>query len=211
MMDIDWEKALDRYLEASRDYPRAVEKDVYRASGLNGCVRQTVRDRLGLTPSDPTRLRNFQIGTIWHRFMQQEIGLGFVGRAVEFEKEVKLELEEILVTGHIDCWDGETVYDFKTTSCIEKTLSYPTRLAYIYQLSAYYHSVGAKRATLVYIDKRDLKIAQKDVQVFSEEKILEFCRLVSKAESLYKKGVELPRASECLVDCYGCRLENHGI
>jgi hypothetical protein len=144
-------------------------------------------------------------GTQMHYFIQQHVGLGHIGRPVEFEKYVQMPIDDGdgIITGHIDCWDGDTVWDFKSCSDLSKTLQYPVSIAYIYQLSFYYHAARAQKAVIVYIDKRDLSVMQVPIVPISFNEIEDFCIKVSFYEEEYRRNDSLPDKD----DCYACRHE----
>lgn len=204
MSDINFQEALDKYILSERK-TEIIKKNIYRASSLSGCVRQTARHRLGLRTQSLSSLRSMRVGTMVHRLMQTEVGLGHIGRPVEFERAVTLQLGDYLVTGHVDCWDGETVYDFKTISAVENAANYPMSRAYEYQVSSYIHALRARRGVIAYIDKKDLRILQKEVRTVPALEIAEFCRKVANAEEEYRRSGTLPERD----DCHGCREEPH--
>ena len=204
MSTIDFQQAIDDYI-ALRPPAEKYSQFTFRASGLKGCVRQCVRQRLGISVSTKESLRQMEIGTQLHRFMQRKVGIGHIGRPVEFEKAVLLDLgNNLSICGHIDCWDGETVYDFKTTADLDKTLDYPITKSYVYQVSAYALSVKASRAQIVYIDKRNLKVAARDIDILPLQTLADFCREVFKAENVHEQTQALPPKD----GCYTCKVED---
>ena len=202
MTDIDWQKAIDDHIQEHLQLKK-FEPNVFRASSLSGCVRECVRSRNGLITLNKEHLRYMHMGTIIHRFMQQDVALGSIGRPCEFEKAVSMKKDGITITGHIDAWDGSVIFDFKSTGSMERTLSYPTKKGYIYQVSFYAHAMNAKRAVLVYIDKSTLEVVQKEIEIMPLDEIFEFCRKVSIAEEIYQKTGELFSKD----DCYPCHIE----
>lgn len=204
MEDLIWQNILDSYIESQREEFSPPSSNVFRASSLSGCVRQCVRNRLGLNKLTTEDLRTFQIGTNLHRFIQTEVALGHLPRPMQFERPIEFELEGIKITGHIDCYDGETIYDFKTTKNIDWLDRYPTAKGYIMQLSVYLFALKAKKAILVYVDKNNYGIVQKEIKPMPIEEILEFCNEVMAAEKTYLISSELP---DFCKDCYGCKKE----
>lgn len=204
MEEVNWEKIIDNYVEAQREESSPPSPNVFRASSLSGCVRQCVRNRLGLTKLTAEDLRTFQIGTNLHRFIQTEVALGFLPHPMQFEKSVEFEISGIKITGHVDCYDGEIIYDFKTTKNTDWSLKYPTSKGYIMQLSAYLFALKAKKAILVYVDKNTYSVKQKEIKPILIEEIVEFCHTVMASETIYKTSGILPK--HC-ADCYGCKKE----
>jgi hypothetical protein len=210
MTDIDFQRAIDSYIVATCER-RVVQKNTFRASELSGCVRQCVRNRLGLNEISKESYRRMEVGTQIHRFLQRKVGIGHIGRPVEFEKYVQMPFDycDGIITGHVDCWDGKTVYDFKTTSNVEQTMKYPTNVSYMYQLSFYYHALGANGAVIVYVDKRNLEIRQLRIVPLNLQQIINFCMLVSSTEAYVKPDFQ-PADLEKLPnkdDCMACRFE----
>lgn len=208
MTDINWQAAIDSYIVAKQNEQSFNNKynyppNVFRASSLSGCVRECVRLRQGLIKFQPDNLRFMQVGVIYHRFIQQEVSLGHINQRCEFEKYVELRAGEIAITGHIDCYDGETIYDFKTTADIDKTTSYPIKKAYELQLSLYSHALGKKRMIIVYVEKSSLRVIQKEVKLVPLEYIIDFCKKVAKGEENYLNAGILPDKD----DCYPCKIE----
>lgn len=209
MTDINFQHAIDAYIVANTER-RAVAPNVFRASELTGCVRQTLLRRVGLAMLNAEGMRRMQVGTIMHRFMQTQVSLGHINRPVEFEKAVTLLLhsenegqDSFAITGHVDCWDGETVYDFKSTADVERSIKYPMSVGYIYQTSAYAHALSANRAVIVYVDKRNLHVEQKDVPLLAQQHLYDFCQRVSDAERAYNAETMGPLPD--LDDCYACK------
>jgi len=200
-MTINWQEAIDSHLK-SEQHSRVHELNVFRASSLSGCLRQCVLIRQGLKEPDIFSLRHFMIGTLLHRYLQQEVSLGHINSLIEFEKHISFELDDIKFTGHIDAWDGETVYDFKSTANANLSAA-DISLSYIQQISIYSYALKAKKAVIVYIDKRNLNIIQKEVELIPIEEIIDFCKQVMKAEDNYKATGVLPE--HCT--CFGCKQE----
>jgi hypothetical protein len=200
--DLDFQSAIDAYI-ALRPEQNVESKKVFRASGLSGCVRQTVRRRLKLSPLSNESKRQMEVGNILHRYMQQEVSLKAINRKVEFEKEIELKIDDMKILGHIDAYDGAVVYDFKTVGDLFNTLCYPISKSYVYQLSVYAHAMKTERAVVVYIDKKNLAVAQKPVAPLPLSTIRLFCLAVDSAEEDYAQNKILPDKDEC----FFCRTE----
>jgi hypothetical protein len=227
---IDWQAAIDNYIQAQDNrHPELMPPDVFRASGVNGCLRQTVRNHLGKSSFNQGTLRHFQVGTVAHRFLQEKVGVGFVDRPVQFEVPCKLQFacdkfyedglppaapRAITITGHIDCWDGETVYDFKTTSNVKLSSSNVMK-GYLWQASIYALAKGAERAEVVYIDKRSYEVVQVDItdKLIPVDEIQSFMEKVINAEDEYKHGRVNPDGTQTINilpefdDCFNCKQE----
>lgn len=193
---IDFQKCVDDYIFANK-HKRIPGENEFFPSQVSGCVRQSVINRLGLNNFEIETLRLFQAGDNIHRFIQQEVSLGYIKQPVEFEKQISFRYDKYLFTGHIDCYDGETIYDFKTTSNLEASMKASMPLNYQYQTSLYAHSVNAKHARIVYIDKRNLKIDSKHVDLISMDTIIKFCDSVIIAEQTFKATTKLPPLCKC--------------
>ena len=210
---IDWNNAIDSYLKSKERRKDTYEPDLFSASSVSGCIRQCVRTRLGLGTLSPQTLRHFHIGHEIHRLIQTEVALGHIGEPVEFEKQISFTMDGIRFKGHIDCVSASEVIDFKSTSSIPVTTSYPTSKAYLYQLAIY--KEGLERLTpgthpiretvIVYIDKRNLNTHRKIVTTPPMSEILFFCRQVIEAEKIYAKSRILP--PKCAEACFSCKNE----
>jgi hypothetical protein len=201
---IDWNQAVNNYILSKERQSEPVEPNVFRCSSLSGCVRSCVKTRTNQQKFGIETLKHFEIGTILHKFLQQDVALGHVGVPIELEKQFEFESNGIKFIGHADCVTAEAVYDFKSTSNLQTTLTYPVSLGYIYQLSAYCYGLHKQQAILVYIDKRNLAIGQKEVAIIPLETITSFCRQVMLAEKHYKETGELPPPCS---ECFNCKRE----
>ena len=203
-MTIDWNEAVNKYIESKVRQSEPVEPNTFRCSSLSGCLRSCVKTRANQQKFGLETLKHFEIGTILHKFLQQDVALGHVGVPVEMEKSFEFESNGIKFIGHADCVTDEAVYDFKSTSNLQVTLTYPISTGYIYQLSAYCHGLHKHQAILVYIDKRNLTIGQKEISIIPLETIIDFCRRVMLAEKHFKETGELPPLCK---ECFNCKRE----
>ncbi len=200
---VDWQAIFDSYVKDQQKINEIPAENEFRASSL-GCLRQCTKSRLGLSKFDDEGLRTLQIGTNLHRFIQQELAVGYLPKPMQFEKKVSFEFAGIKFTGHIDCWDGEIIYDFKSTSNVEWSIKYPTLKAYIMQLSLYAYALKAKKAVLVYVDKRNYKIEMKEIELMDIGEIVKFCYDVMAACRQYHMDGSLP--GKCS-ECYVCKIK----
>lgn len=200
---VDWQAIFDSYVKDQQKINEIPEENEFRASSL-GCIRQCTKSRLGLSKFDDEGLRTLQIGTNLHRFIQQELAVGYLPHPMQFERKVAFEFGGIKFTGHVDCWDGETIYDFKTTSNVDWSMKYPTSRAYLMQLSVYAYALKAKRAVLVYVDKRNYKVETKEIELMDIGEIIKFCYQVIEACRAYKLNQTLP---EKCTECYVCKMK----
>lgn len=199
MEPIDFQKVIDSYCLSQIQPLRQLAKNEFTASILTGCVRQAVKNKKQLNDKNIDVLRNFQIGTNVHRFLQQDCSLGFFDRPVEFEKQVKFEHDDITIYGHVDCYDGENIYDFKTTSDIAMSKRFDIHIGYVYQLSTYLHALNAKNAYIVYIGKKDFNVITKKVEPYGPSYIARFCHSVMDAIEAYDAEGILPEKDKCFV------------
>lgn len=203
---VNWQQVLDNYLLENQDPFVEPDEKTFRASSL-GCLRQCVKQRLGMSKMDLEGLRNCQIGTNLHRFIQTELALGYLPHPMQFEKKVAFEHAGIKFTGHVDCWDGNTIYDFKSTANSEFSMKYPTNKAYLMQLSVYAYALKAKRAVLVYVDKRNYKIEMKEIEIIPIDDIVKFCNeVIEYTKKFYDPITMLQNPDFSLPD--RCRLPN---
>lgn len=204
-MAINWQTCINNYVEAQRKPYEKPADNTFRASELTGCVRQCAARRLNLKHFDVNVLRNFEIGTQLHRFLQEKVGVGFVDECVAFEKTVKLEHDGLVFTGHVDCFDGSMVYDFKTVKGFTYVTPGNVSKGYIYQLHIYMRALNVQEATLVYVDKNTWEV--KNISVYYDEvifeEILKFCKQVQEAVDAYNCCGKLPDKD----NCYACKIE----
>jgi len=161
---------------------------------------------MGLRHFNAAVLRNFEIGTQLHRFIQEKVGVGFVDRPVQFERQVEIKPSlSLTITGHVDCFDGAIVYDFKSIKGFTYVTHGNISKAYLYQLHVYMHALGVKKAVLVYIDKGTWEVKPLDVN-YSEEtfnELVQFCEDVDVAVNNYKLNGKLPEKD----GCFSCKCE----
>jgi len=208
MPTIDWEKSIDDYLKSKERRKDTYEPDLFSASSVSGCVRQCVRTRLGLGSLSPQTLRHFHIGSYFHKFMQTEVALGFIGQPVEFEKQIAFEMEGIRFKGHIDCVTESEILDFKSSANVTTSLAFPTQKGYLYQLAIYkqglhINGVPDRETAIIYIDKRNLTTVRQPIITPQMAEIVFFCKQVVEAEKIYSKSRILPTKDEC----YSCKNE----
>lgn len=211
-MTIDWNQAVNNYIiaKSKERQPDILGPNVFRCSSLSGCVRSCVKSRTGKQEFGIDTLKHFELGTLLHRFLQRDVALGFVTTPTTLERNFEFEKDGIILLGHADAVDDDTVYDFKTTSSLTTTLNYPTSTGYVYQLSAYCHGLSKQHGIVVYIDKRTLTIAQREIEILPISQIISFCKQVMEAEKHYKETGELPPPCEKGKDCFNCKREREG-
>lgn len=209
---IMWSDVIDGYVEKdakSNDRP-APARCMFYASALYGCLRQAVKYKAGMIRFPISARKSMLVGTILHRWIN-DIAISEGVDGVDFEKEVTLRLGDCIILGHVDAFDGEVVYDFKTTKNLDYVKRYGMHDGYRMQLSAYAHALGVDRARIVWIDKRDLRVDEYDVEpMYTKAELGEFCRSVVDGLDRFRSTGELPPF--CDKDsCYGCRNERRRI
>jgi len=207
---IDWNQAVDSYLKSKERRKDQYEPDLFSASSVSGCIRQCVRTRLGLGSLSLQTLRHFHLGTMLHHMFQTDLVLGHIGQPVEFEKQIAFTMDGIRFKGHIDCVSSSEIIDFKSTSSIPTTISFPASKAYLYQLAIYkqgLHIDGTpdRETVIVYIDKRNLNIHRQSIAAPPMSEVIFFCKQVMVAEAIYSKTRILP--PKCADSCFQCKNE----
>lgn len=162
--------AFDKYIIAKSQEKRDYEK-YWSASSAGYCMRKVIYDKLGVPEikSDPRKYRIFEVGHIFHQFMQgitKDAGLSVA-------QEEELIDDKIMVKGHFDdlikCKDELILYDYKSTS--SQSFKYKNETpsnshkmqvgTYLYMLRKQYPKL--KEGRLLLISKDDLR--QKEQQV----------------------------------------------
>lgn len=196
---IDWQTIIDKCCESQPKHSRELKDNEFTASMLAGCLRQATINKLELVKHDSQTYRMFKVGSMIHRFIQQECSLGFINKPVEFEKEVLFEHDGIKIYGHVDCYDGKDVYDFKTTSDIKRSERLDIHVGYAYQLSSYLHALNARKAYLIYIAKNDMSVINKEVITINKQTLSSFCHNVLEAVDVYTETKILPSKCKCFI------------
>lgn len=130
-----------------------------------------------------------------------------VSDGVEFEQDISLKRDGVVFNGRYDCFDGETVYDFKTVKSLGYVKNHRPKDRYVTQLNIYMEALGVNQAQLVYIQKHDLEVYTQ--MVYRDESVVESA--FEKAKEVKEKIEELdnPRSvipyEEC--GCFNCRKE----
>lgn len=155
---IDFRDLIHRELRASSDPESHVERDTFtfHPSQISRCRRQATISKLGLDDHDIQTLGYFEIGTVWHSWLEDRLD-GAIG-GVTFEKDVTYEEDGIRFVGRCDVYDAveNTVYDFKTRSGWYKFD--PPDESHVNQLTVYMAALGAELGQVVYLSKKDLSV-----------------------------------------------------
>lgn len=209
---INFQECVDRYITSSKWNRKAKDREFF-PSEITGCLRQAVRHRLGLVTFDIEANRNMAVGTMFHKFLQTQVALGYIDRPIQFEKQISYKYKDITFNGHVDAFDGENIYDFKTSKNIEWSLKYNMQTSYRYQTSVYLHALeelGAKRAYIIYIDKRTFEIKPKEVDIIDMENIYDFCNSVLTYCNEYNDNTndETYKILPPRCWCFGCKMES---
>lgn len=155
---LDFPSLVERELRASHDDESHVERDTFtfHPSQISRCRRQATISKLGLAEHDLQTLGYFEIGTVFHEWLEDRLSESFGG--VHFERPVYHEVDAVTFTGRCDVYDEvqRTVYDFKTRSGWYKFD--PPDEAHVDQLHVYMAAVGAEFGQVVYLSKKDLSV-----------------------------------------------------
>ncbi len=204
-MVVDWKKAIDGYLNASRKPGRILEDHVFSPSMIGTCLRQSTLNKLGLKEFDVDSLANFEAGTMLHEWISN---VGATSEfKLEFEKEITLEVDALKFHGFVDCFDGEVVYEFKTTGDVEKAIAWWPNETYIRQVTVYLKALNVHKARVVFISKTRINDVREIDVFYSSEKfreVVDFCTAVMNAVKNYKESKTLPAICG---KCFDCRKE----
>lgn len=221
--EIDFEAAIERTLHKKNgDSHTEYDPDVFHPSGLAPCHRQSFIRKLGIDDQDTTSLGVFMVGTLMHEFMEDEVSTE-LPNSIEFETSISHETDSgIRFKGHADGYDPveNVVYDFKSTSKQQYggEDSYPNdfdgyKEDYINQLHVYMKALGAEKAKIVYMNKKDFA-----VRTYPEEEgeFIEFDpdrwdKLVEKAEMVRDKVQDVVVETDDGFDLLMDKLADEGV
>lgn len=139
---------LDNKAKEKRDYG-----DYWSASSAGYCQRKNIFDRLKIphTSEDPRKQRVFEVGHIFHEWMQRitrDAGLSIA-------QETELQDESLMVRGHIDDLilvdDRLILYDYKTQNSRAFTWQKDKPISYFHrmQLGTYMYMLRTKSQELL--------------------------------------------------------------
>lgn len=198
---IDWSKKITKLFSDDFDVYESPGK--MRASSVGYCPRQMYLGKIGVKDFNDYVKGAMQVGTLIHEAIEEEFDEEF-----RFEERIEFEENGIRFTGHFDCFDGETVYDFKTTSSLKYVRSEP-KSTHVQQLHVYMRGLGVEKGCIVYIGKKGMQVVQHEVE-FSDELWSDIKLKVGKVldvldyDSLPRSSEEVPFGS---CGCYYCRSE----
>lgn len=132
-----------------------LDKTTFRASSVGYCERQILLSKLGVKNFDADTQGRFQTGDFIHDYIQENILPKY---ATKHENQVEVQLGEITIKGHYDCFDpqNEVVYDFKSRSSWYRFS--PPSDRHLDQLEVYMRALGVTRGLMVYVSKSDLTV-----------------------------------------------------
>lgn len=139
----------------------------YRASSLGGCVRMLALARQGFDALAPSAgmLEVFKAG---HEAERQVWAKGIIkGRAQDY---VELPISEtIRISGHLDAWTAERVYEVKSQSEAEwKPIELsPLWYRYKFQIGVYMHATGLPLSVLRVMREKDGTISNQEWQDYT--------------------------------------------
>lgn len=201
-MTINWKFEIESYLKKERHNGKGSQTrldSVFSPSQVGVCIRQAVKEKLGLKTYTVDSLARFEVGKLIHAWLRNRPGSG----KCEFELEVNLELDGICFHGFADAFDGGTVYEFKSTSDISKVAQFGAFEPHVRQLTIYLKALNIQKGELVYISKSKVNDVLQIPLPYSEQKmqeVLTFCKSVVKAIEKHRKTKELPPKCNC-IDC----------
>lgn len=155
------EEILDEKLRAKRDSEK--QPDCFRISGMGGCLRKRFLERKGDTKEelDARTLRVFQVGNIYHTYLQEILKDKLIGS--------EIEVKQGDFVGHIDAIlkgdNGNTLIDFKTVNSRKFTyLGKEADRHYIMQLLTYTmlaeKEYNITESKIVYVSKDDFRMRE---------------------------------------------------
>jgi len=175
---IDWQNWLDEKVEKRSEKGSHIEKEpfTFHPSQLGYCKRQAYLSKLGIKKHDNKTLRIFEVGNLFHEYIQHLIKESDNENRFEIEKPLTTEVpstNNITLVGHCDLFDNKLniVYDFKT----RKNWNYfePPEERHMIQLHLYQYMLWRKllnndgidksdsiHGQVVYICKSDMEIRQ---------------------------------------------------
>ena len=198
MKTIDWQKQIDDYLETNREEREEEPLNVFHPSSLSGgCLRQATLSKLGLKKYSVDVLAHFELGKMIHSWIEDKVADGL---GLDIEREIFFGDGQVIFKGRADAFDNENkvLYDFKTSANAELSASKGAN-GYEFQLHPYMKALGAKKAVLVWIDKRSLKVSHTALD-YSEKtygEVLDLCEEIMKACVQYRATGELPKKDSC--------------
>jgi hypothetical protein len=175
--------AVDDYLiekaKEVRDYGA-----YWSASSAGYCMRKVIFDRLGVTPTsnDARKTRVFEVGHIFHEWMQRvtkEAGLSIA-------QELRLQDNTLMIQGHFDdiikASVGLILYDFKTVNSRSFTYKKGSDMSHYhkYQLGTYMSIIRQ----LVDGDKTIKVLEQDNDGLYSKDITDSFRKLVKSLDGL---------------------------
>jgi len=153
---INFKEEINKELKSNRSNSHTeLDTTTFRASSMGYCPRQILLNKIVAKVHDSETMGRFQIGDFIHDWIQQKI---LPSHPTMHENQVKVELGDITIKGHYDCYDlrDETVYDFKSRSSwyrFEPPYNY-----HLDQLEVYMRALGVNKAMMVYVSKSDLTV-----------------------------------------------------
>lgn len=161
---IDWEAQLARTLAVANDDESHTERNAFRfhPSQLARCKRQAALSKFGLEIHDTETLGVFQIGTLIHEWLEEQMSGRFPG--VHLEHPIRQEYELpghhglVEVVGTADVYDehDNIVYDWKTRGGWYKFDLTGER--HLDQLTLYMDALDADAGQVVYLNKKNLEV-----------------------------------------------------
>ena len=155
MPPLDFTVAVQDALEAAHDAESHIERDAttFHPSQMAKCRRQCYLSKLGLLDQSDA-LGVFQPGTLIHEFLEEHIKPQH--RDHYFEYPVRHDASGLTIAGRTDCYDPERgiVYDIKTRGGWYRFD--PPNDRHLDQVHAYIAALGASKAQIVYVSKKDI-------------------------------------------------------
>lgn len=161
---IDWKAQLARTLHVNNDDESHTERDSVRfhPSQLARCNRQALISKFGLEEHDTTTLGVFQVGTLVHEWLEEEMDDRVPGAHVEIpiSKEYRRPgysgLVEVVGTADVYDEHDNVVYDWKTRGGWYKFD--PPSERHLDQLTLYMDALDADAGQVVYLNKKNLEV-----------------------------------------------------
>lgn len=180
---LDFDKLVTNYIK-KEERPREI--GVYFPSELSFCLRRNYYLYTQTKPLDDDTARVFEVGNIFHEFMDKVVKDGTFDSKAEKSLVVVDTIEELVISGRLDNLvvvkqgDQPIVLEFKST----RSLNYvnEAKHEHILQIQPYLKTVRAKTGLIVYIEKDSLKVKQFKIEY--DPKL--FLELMNRARRLHR-------------------------
>jgi CRISPR-associated exonuclease Cas4 len=166
---------------------RILKNNEFYATSAGDCLRKVIYSRKFKKEKSVDALKNFEVGNIFHSYLQDIIKEG------KHEIPIELTYKGITIYGRIDTLLNDEIYEFKTVSKLD--FSYEPKLQHIYQIMIYLKAFNLAKGHIVYIEKNTLKTIEHDIGY--DEKIMDKIIADFKIAEEYLNQDKLPSEHYC--------------